>query len=61
MMFRADPDRLFERFRRSGDSAALAKVFDLLAPELLGIARHLVPDAAEAEDLDIPAFLRRSR
>ncbi len=44
-------DRLFERFRRKGDVAALGEVFDRTAPELLRVAMSLVRDPGEADDL----------
>jgi len=44
-------ERLYLRYARKGDSAALGRVFDLSCGELSGIARHLVPDAAAAEDV----------
>ena len=50
-------DALFERFRDHGDGAALAALFDATAPALLGVARHLIRDAAEAEDLVQATFL----
>lgn len=50
-------DRLFDRFRRRGDTAALAQVFDATAPELLGLAVHLVRDVGEGEDLVQQTFL----
>lgn len=53
----SNPDKSFARYRRSGDPSALARVFDRLAPELLAVARHLVPDAAEAEDVVQATFL----
>lgn len=43
-------DRLFRRYRRTGDATALGSVFDLAAPELMRLARHLCADEAEAED-----------
>ena len=53
-----DPaDRLFARFRRSGDPEALAGVFDRTAPELLRVARHLARDTAAAEDLVQATFV----
>lgn len=50
-------DKLFLRFRQLGDTAALAQVFDATAPELLGIAVHLVRDVGEGEDLVQQTFL----
>ncbi|MEZ6038412.1 MAG: sigma-70 family RNA polymerase sigma factor [Planctomycetota bacterium] len=41
----------FERFRQSGDAAALAAVFDAVAPELLLVAAHVAPTGVEPEDL----------
>lgn len=49
--------RLFLRYRSRSDGRALARVFDALAPELLGIASHLVRDAQLAEDLVQATFL----
>ena len=49
--------RAFERYRDRGDAKALAKVFDALAPDLLRVATHLAPSAAEAEDLVQTTFL----
>ena len=51
-------DRLFERFRQTGDARALAGVFDLTAPELLRVATHLVGDRATAEDLVQSTFVQ---
>ena len=50
-------DRLYRRFQERGDVSALGKVFDLAAPELMGIARHLCGDEAEAEDALQATFL----
>ena len=44
-------ERRFDRFRRTGDPAALAQVFDATAPEVLRVAHHLTRDASAAEDL----------
>jgi RNA polymerase sigma factor (sigma-70 family) len=44
-------DSLFDRFRRRGDVAALATIFDRTAPEILRVAMSLVRDASEADDL----------
>ncbi|MBK6939548.1 MAG: sigma-70 family RNA polymerase sigma factor [Planctomycetes bacterium] len=46
-----EPDHLFERYRRFGDTAALAALFDHSAPELLKLARLLVRDRSLADDL----------
>lgn len=56
-MFGSDPDRLFARFRDRGDAQALSRVFDLCAPKLLLVARHLSRDSAEAEDLVQATFV----
>jgi RNA polymerase sigma factor (sigma-70 family) len=48
---------LFDTWRRKGDPDALAEVFDLTAPRLLGLAIHLCGDAMEAEDLLQATFL----
>jgi len=50
-------ERLFARFCDQGDAAALGEVFDACAPQLLRIARHVAPDAGEAEDLVQGTFL----
>ncbi len=50
-------ERQFERFRRRGDVAALADVFDRTAPEILRVARHFVQDATEADELLQETFL----
>jgi len=47
----------FERFRRHGDLKALARAFDVVAPRLLAVARHLATNEAEAEDLVQTTFL----
>ena len=50
-------DRQFARFRRSGDAAALAQLFDATAPELLRVALYLSGDRQAAEDLVQGTFL----
>lgn len=50
-------ERDFERWRRRGDAAALERVFDAVSPELYGLAAHLAPTPAEAEDLVQGTFL----
>jgi DNA-directed RNA polymerase specialized sigma24 family protein len=44
-------DRLFQRYLRTGDPAALGKVFVRTAPELLRVAAWLCGNRADAEDL----------
>lgn len=44
-------ERRFARYRRTGDPAALAAVFDATAAEILRVAHHLTRDASAAEDL----------
>lgn len=51
------PEARFERWRTRGDGAALADVFDALAPGLLRLAIHLVGDPAAAEDLVQQTFV----
>jgi RNA polymerase sigma-70 factor (ECF subfamily) len=50
-------ERRFDRFRRQGDPAALASVFDATAAEILKVASHLARDPAAAEDLLQRTFL----
>jgi RNA polymerase sigma factor (sigma-70 family) len=49
---------LFDRYRSQGDVPALGEVFDRAAPELLRLALHLAPEAAQAEDLVQATFLK---
>src|SRR5688572_26474702 len=56
-MARHPEDALFERFRQLREPAALAKVFDLVAPDLLRIALHLCGRTADAEDVVQQTFL----
>ena len=55
-MGKAEQD--FLRFLRKGDTRALARVFDRLAPELLLVALHLTREHNRAEDLIQETFLR---
>lgn len=55
------PDRDFLRYREHADSAALARVFDGLAPKLLLVAQHLTRNGASAEDLVQSTFLEALR
>ena len=48
---------LFLRYRLSGDGNALGRLFDLVGPEMLRVARHLGTDVAGAEDLVQSTFL----
>src|SRR5690242_3335920 len=48
---------LFDRYRREGDLAALASVFEAVGPELLRLARHLRPHGQTPEDLVQSTFL----
>lgn len=50
-------DLLFERYRRTGDPALLAEVFDRTAPRLLRATVHLTGEAASAEDLVQATFV----
>ena len=49
--------RLFLCFRDRGDPAALARLFDCTAPELLQLALHLCGNVADAEDALQATFL----
>jgi len=50
-------ERRFERWRSRGDLAALARVFDRVAPDLLAVASHLARDLEQAEDWVQATFL----
>ncbi|MEM1449277.1 MAG: RNA polymerase sigma factor [Planctomycetota bacterium] len=56
-MLARDPRRLFLRYRKKGDAAALGRVFDLVAPELLALAVHVTGDLSTAEDAVQDTFL----
>ncbi len=53
----SSPDRLFARYRATGEPEALARLFDAVAPQLLAVARHLVRDGSEAEDVVQATFV----
>ncbi|MGB3967310.1 MAG: sigma factor, partial [Planctomycetota bacterium] len=50
-------DRLFRRYRETGDPRLLGRVFDRTAPELLRVALHLTRDRHRAEDALQTTFL----
>lgn len=50
-------NQLFLRYRQSGETKALGKLFDKLSPKLAKVARHVAHDEAEAEDLVQATFL----
>jgi len=50
-------ESLFDRYRTGADVGGLARVFDVVAPELLALARHLAQDEAAAEDLVHATFV----
>jgi len=54
-------ERQFDRYRKRGDVAALADVFDRTAPEVLRVARHLAPAGVEPEELVQETFLTAIR
>jgi len=50
-------EKLLTRYRDRHDSAAIGRLFDAVAPELLTVAQHVAGDPAEAEDLVQATFL----
>jgi RNA polymerase sigma-70 factor (ECF subfamily) len=56
-MAHGELEDLFERFRAHGDLESLARVFDLTAPKLLSVARHVANGEASAEDLVQATFV----
>lgn len=51
-----DPDRLLTRVR-AGDKAAFAELYDVLAPQVLGLATHILRDRAQAEEVTQEVFV----
>lgn len=51
----------FARYRERGDTAALARVFDALAPDLILVAGHFARGRLEAEDLVQQTFVKAIR
>ncbi|MCA8948716.1 MAG: sigma-70 family RNA polymerase sigma factor, partial [Planctomycetes bacterium] len=51
-------EQFFRRFQVERDPAAMAAVFDRVAPRLLLLAAHVTPDPAAAEDLLQETFLQ---
>lgn len=48
---------LFDRYRREGDLAALAKLFDEISPEMMRVARHVAGRGVDPEDVVQATFL----
>ena len=51
-----DPDRLLESVR-AGDKAAFAELYDAIAPQVLGLATHILRDQAQAEEVTQEVFV----
>lgn len=51
-----DPDRLLESVR-AGDKAAFAELYDVLAPQILGLTTHILRDRAQAEEVTQEVFV----
>lgn len=60
-MTRPQEDRDFELWRETGDPAAIARVFDRVAPKLLLVASHWARPGIDAEDLLQTTFLQALR
>ncbi|MCA8952757.1 MAG: sigma-70 family RNA polymerase sigma factor [Planctomycetes bacterium] len=60
-MSRSDADLAMADFARTGDPAAMARLFDVAAPKLLLVASHWTSDPAEAEDLVQLTFIHAAR
>lgn len=56
-MTASTPDNLFRTYLRTGDPEAFAGLYDVVRPELLGVASRLAPNASLAEDLVQATFL----
>jgi RNA polymerase sigma factor (sigma-70 family) len=53
-----DPDELLVRQVARGDARAMGRLVDAKLPRLLALARRLLGDAAEADDVSQEVFLR---
>ncbi|WP_070976207.1 sigma-70 family RNA polymerase sigma factor [Corynebacterium sp. MC3] len=51
-----DPDRLLESVR-AGDKVAFAELYDVLAPQILGLTTHILRDRAQAEEVTQEVFV----
>lgn len=51
-----DPDRLLESVR-AGDKVAFAELYDVLAPQILGLTTHILRDWAQAEEVTQEVFV----
>ena len=51
-----DPDRLLESVR-AGDKVAFAELYDVLAPQVLGLTTHILRDRAQAEEVTQEVFV----
>ncbi len=51
-----DPDRLLDSVR-AGDKAAFAELYDVMAPQVLGLTTHILRDQAQAEEVAQEVFV----
>lgn len=51
-----DPDRLLESVR-AGDKVAFAELYDVLAPQVLGLTTHILRDRTQAEEVTQEVFV----